>query len=89
MRFQQTIGSSISCSGVGLHSGQPVTMTLRPAPPNTGIVFVCKTGSDEVLLPASVTNKVPTELCTAISSNGRQVKTIEHVLAALAGMEID
>jgi UDP-3-O-[3-hydroxymyristoyl] N-acetylglucosamine deacetylase len=41
------------------------------------------------MLPAAVCNKVPTELCTAISVNGRQIKTIEHVLAALAGMEVD
>ena len=54
MRFQQTIGSSVSCSGVGLHSGQPVTLTLRPAPPNTGIVFRVPTGSEETLLPAAV-----------------------------------
>lgn len=89
MRFQQTIGSPVSCSGVGLHSGQPVTLTLRPAPPNTGIVFVYRNGSGETLLPAAVSNRVPTELCTAISVNGHQVKTIEHLLAALVGMEID
>ena len=89
MRFQQTIGSPVSCSGVGLHSGQPVTLTLRPAPPNTGIVFVYRNGSEETFLPAAVSNKVPTELCTAISVNGRQVKTIEHLLSALVGMEVD
>jgi UDP-3-O-[3-hydroxymyristoyl] N-acetylglucosamine deacetylase len=89
VRFQQTIGSPVSCSGVGLHSGHPVTLTLRPAPPNTGIVFVYRNGSQETLLPAAVSNKVPTELCTAISVNGHQVKTIEHRLAALAGMEVD
>ena len=89
VRFQQTIASTVSCSGVGLHSGHPVTLTLRPAPPNTGIVFVYRHGADETLLPATVSNKVPTELCTAISVNGRQVKTIEHLLAALVGMEVD
>jgi UDP-3-O-[3-hydroxymyristoyl] N-acetylglucosamine deacetylase len=89
VRFQQTIGSPVSCSGVGLHSGQPVTLTLRPAPPNTGIVFIYRKGSEETLLPAAVSNKVPTELCTAICVNGQQVKTIEHLLAALVGMEVD
>ncbi len=89
MRFQQTIGSPVSCSGVGLHSGHPVTMTLRPAPPNTGIIFVYRNGAGETMLPAAVVNKVPTELCTAISVNGQQIKTIEHLLAALAGMEVD
>jgi UDP-3-O-[3-hydroxymyristoyl] N-acetylglucosamine deacetylase len=89
VRFQQTIGSPVSCSGVGLHSGQPVTLTLRPAPPNTGIVFIYRHGSEETLIPASISNKVPTELCTAISVKGHQVKTIEHLLAALVGMEVD
>ncbi|MBA5861839.1 MAG: UDP-3-O-acyl-N-acetylglucosamine deacetylase [Nitrospira sp. CR1.1] len=89
VRFQQTIGSPVSCSGVGLHSGQPVTLTLRPAPPNTGIAFIYRRGSEETLISASITNKVPTELCTAISVNGHQVKTIEHLLAALVGMEVD
>lgn len=89
MRFQQTIGSVVSCSGVGLHSGQPVTLTLRPAPPNTGIVFVYRQGAEETLLPAAVSNRVPTELCTAVSVNGHQVKTIEHLMAALVGMEVD
>jgi len=89
VRFQQTIGSAVSCSGVGLHSGQPVTLTLRPAPPNTGIAFIYRHGSEETLIPASISNKVPTELCTAISVNGHQVKTIEHLIAALVGMEVD
>ena len=48
-----------------------------------------RNGSEETLLPAAVSNKVPTELCTAISVNGHQVKTIEHLLSALVGMEID
>lgn len=60
-----------------------------PSSPNTGIVFVYRNGSEETLLPAAVSNKVPTELCTAISVNGRQVKTIEHLLSALVGMEVD
>lgn len=89
MRFQQTIGSPVSCSGVGLHSGQPVTLTLRPAPPNTGIVFIYRRGPEDIFIPASISNKVPTELCTAISVKGQQVKTIEHLLAALVGMEVD
>ena len=89
MRYQQTIGSTVSCSGVGLHSGQPVRLTLRPSSCNTGITFVHKNGERETVLPASVANRVSTELCTAISTNGHQVKTIEHILAALAGLEVD
>ena len=79
----------MSCAGVGLHSGQPVTLTLRPAAANTGVVFVNRNGKDGASLAASVEHLVPTELCTAISGNGFQVKTIEHILAALAGLDID
>jgi UDP-3-O-[3-hydroxymyristoyl] N-acetylglucosamine deacetylase len=89
MRLQQTLANPVSCIGVGLHSGEPVTMTLRPAPPNTGVVFVNRNGHAGASLAASVDHLVPTELCTAISGNGFQVKTIEHVLAALAGLNVD
>ena len=89
MRVQQTLANAVSCAGVGLHSGQPVTLTLKPAPPSTGIVFVNRNGKDGASLAASIEHLVPTELCTAISGNGFQVKTIEHVLAALAGLDID
>jgi UDP-3-O-[3-hydroxymyristoyl] N-acetylglucosamine deacetylase len=74
---------------VGLHSGQPATITLRPAPANTGIVFVNRNGHAGASLPASIDYRVPTELCTAISGNGFQVKTIEHILAALTGLQVD
>jgi len=89
VRAQQTLANAVSCAGVGLHSGQPATLTLRPAQPNTGVVFVNRNGKDGASLAASVEHLVPTELCTAISGNGFQVKTIEHVLAALAGLDID
>jgi UDP-3-O-[3-hydroxymyristoyl] N-acetylglucosamine deacetylase len=89
VRNQQTLAAPITCSGVGLHSGQPVTITLRPAPSNTGVVFVNRNGHAGATLPASIEHRVPTELCTAISGNGFQVKTIEHVLSALSGLEVD
>jgi UDP-3-O-[3-hydroxymyristoyl] N-acetylglucosamine deacetylase len=66
-----------------------VTLTLRPAPTDTGVVFVNRNGHAGATLAASVDHLVPTELCTAISGNGFQVKTIEHVLAALAGLSVD
>jgi UDP-3-O-[3-hydroxymyristoyl] N-acetylglucosamine deacetylase len=66
-----------------------VTLTLRPAPADTGIVFVNRNGHAGATLSASVEHLVATELCTAISGNGFQVKTIEHVLAALAGLNVD
>jgi UDP-3-O-[3-hydroxymyristoyl] N-acetylglucosamine deacetylase len=66
-----------------------VKLTLRPAPIDTGIVFVNRNGHAGASLSATVKHLVPTELCTAISGNGFQVKTIEHVLAAIAGLHID
>jgi UDP-3-O-[3-hydroxymyristoyl] N-acetylglucosamine deacetylase len=89
VRSQQTLANIVSCTGVGLHSGQSVSLTLRPAPTNTGIVFINRNGKDGASLAASIKHVVPTELCTAISGNGFQVKTIEHVLAALAGLNVD
>lgn len=89
MRVQQTLANAVSCSGVGLHSGLPVTLTLRPAPADTGVVFVNRSGKGGASLAASVEHLVATELCTAISGNGFQVKTIEHILAALTGLDID
>lgn len=89
MRVQQTLANAVSCSGVGLHSGQPVTLTLRPAPADTGVVFVNRSGKGGDSLAASVEHLVATELCTALSGNGFQVRTIEHILAALTGLDID
>lgn len=89
MRNQQTLAAAVTCSGVGLHSGQSATITLRPAPPDTGVVFVSRHRDGETSLAASVQYRVPTELCTAISGNGLQVQTIEHLLAALSGLHID
>ena len=89
MRVQQTLANAVSCSGVGLHSGQPVTLTLRPAPADTGVVFVNRSSKGGASLAASVEHLVATELCTAISGNGFQVRTIEHILAALTGLDID
>ncbi len=89
MRNQQTLQQSISCVGVGLHSGQPVTMTLQPAPPNTGIVFLRQDAEQQVSIRATVKHLVPSELCTALQVNGTHIQTVEHLLSALAGTEID
>ena len=89
VRKQLTIARPIECSGVGLHSGQPVTLTLRPAPPGTGIVFIRHGEGKPVSLKASIANLMPSELCTAIHVNGTSVRTVEHMLAALVGLEID
>lgn len=89
MRNQQTLASAVTCSGVGLHSGQSASITLRPAPPDTGVVFVNRKLDVDTYLSASIEHRVPTELCTAVSGNGFHVQTIEHLLSALSGLHVD
>ncbi len=89
MRNQQTIAQSISCSGLGLHTGRSVAMTLTPAPPDTGIVFVRHQEDGSVSMGASIRNLLSTELCTTLGAQGALIKTVEHVLAALVGCEVD
>ncbi len=89
MRLQQTVAKNLSCIGVGLHTGEPVTLTLRPAPTDSGIVFVRHKGTEQVSFGASIQNLLPSDLCTAIGFNGSHIKTVEHILSALAGLEVD
>jgi UDP-3-O-[3-hydroxymyristoyl] N-acetylglucosamine deacetylase len=89
MRPQHTLAETIQCAGIGLHTGHPVTLTLRPAAPDTGLVFVRREAGQSVSVKAAVCNLIPTELCTAISVNGTSIQTIEHVLSALVGLEVD
>ncbi|HEX5793933.1 MAG TPA: UDP-3-O-acyl-N-acetylglucosamine deacetylase, partial [Rheinheimera sp.] len=87
---QRTIDKTVSSIGVGLHKGEKVTLTLRPAPDNTGIVF------RRVDLDPVVDFKVAPELvgdtvmCTClINDNGVRLSTTEHLMAAIAGLGID
>ena len=86
---QTTIGQSIECTGVGLHSGKTVRLGLRPAPENTGIVFLVKTshGIREISpRPEIVTD---TGLATTLGTGDARVSTVEHLLAAIRGLGID
>jgi UDP-3-O-[3-hydroxymyristoyl] N-acetylglucosamine deacetylase len=88
--FQNTLKNIISCTGVGLHSGAPVTMTLHPADPNTGIVFVLSHQGKIVEIPANWKHVIPSPLCTTLRhESGANVATIEHLLAAFQGCGID
>jgi UDP-3-O-[3-hydroxymyristoyl] N-acetylglucosamine deacetylase len=89
MRNQKTLAHPTSLSGIGLHSGQPATLTLHPAPADTGVVFYQKTTNAVHSCPAYIKHLRPMELCTTIGLNGFQIQTVEHVLSALAGLEID
>lgn len=86
---QRTLRSTVSCTGVGLHSGTPITLTLRPAPANSGIVFVRSDLEEPVEIPARAEFVVDTTMATTIAQGNVKVSTIEHLMAALAGMGID
>ena len=88
---QKTLKTAIACTGVGLHSGTRVRMALKPAAAGAGIVFrrtdVPSAASDVAALWSNV---VDTRLCTAIGNDaGTRIGTIEHLMAALAGAEVD
>lgn len=87
--FQQTIKEPITISGVGIHTGQSVIMTIKPAEPNTGFVFqrIDLPGSPKV--KADVDNVTETMRSTTLEANGAKVSTIEHLLASLVGTGID
>lgn len=86
---QRTPRKVIQATGVGLHSGEKVFLTLRPAPINTGIIFR-RTDLDPVVeIPASYDYVCDTTLCTSLQRNGVKVATVEHLLSALAGLGID
>lgn len=89
MLAQQTLRDAVSFSGIGLHSGNDVKMTFLPAPPNTGIRFrrVDLDGKPEV--EARIENVTQTNRSTTLAKGNVKVHTVEHVLATLAGYEID
>ena len=89
--YQTTLTSRVSLSGVGVHSGKPVSIHFNPADPDTGVVFA-KTGPDgqTVELRASVAEIGATDLCTVLGNMaGAHVATVEHLLAALFSLGID
>lgn len=89
MLKQRTLKSPVKASGVGLHSGVKVTMTLRPAPVNSGIVFRRVDLDPLVEIPASALLVGDTRLCSCLESQGVRVATVEHLMSALAGLGID
>lgn len=90
MAKQRTLKQSIKVTGVGLHSGNKVTLTLRPAAANTGVIY-CRTDlNPPVEFPANANLVRDTMLCTAlINDEGVRVSTVEHLNAALAALGID
>ncbi len=86
---QRTLKNIIKATGIGLHSGKKVYLTLRPAPENTGVVFSRLDLSPVVEIPAHAERVTNTCLSTGLSANGAEVSTVEHLLSALAGLGVD
>ena len=86
---QKTIKSPVSISGTGLHTGESATMTFNPAPENHGYKFRRVDLPGSPVIDADVDNVSDTSRGTTITQNGASVSTVEHVLAALVGLEID
>ncbi len=90
MLTQKTLKNKISFSGIGIHSGNKVKLTINPAAPNTGIVFRRVDLNKNNLIYPLYNNVVDTTLCTTISNNhGIKVSTIEHLMGAFYGIGID
>ena len=86
---QRTLKNVIRATGVGLHTGKKVYLTLRPAAPDTGIVFR-RTDLDPPLeIPARAEFVGDTSLSTSLSRDGKRIATVEHLLSAFAGLGID
>lgn len=87
---QRTIKQSVSVTGIGLHKGEKVTMTLRPAPANFGVVYRRVDVEPYVDIPARADAVGDTMLCTCLTNDdGHSISTIEHLSSALAGLGID
>jgi UDP-3-O-[3-hydroxymyristoyl] N-acetylglucosamine deacetylase len=90
MYFQQrTVAKPVKCSGVGVHSGKKVNLTIKPAPPNHGIKFIRTDLLDCPVISAHFNMVVDTSLATVIGFEGFIVSTIEHLMASFAGLSID
>ena len=86
---QRTIKKPVSLSGIGLHTGNPSTITFHPAPENYGFRFIRTDLEGNLEIPALVDYVTDIARGTTITCNGASVHTVEHVLAALVGLEID
>src|SRR6476660_8729550 len=89
MLRQRSLKSSVSASGVGLHTGQKVRLTLRPAPPDTGVVFRRIDLASPVDIPARADLVGETRLSSCLVKDGAKIYTVEHLMSALGGLGVD
>ena len=86
---QRTIKNTIKATGIGLHTGKKITLTLIPAPAGTGITFTRTDVEPSVEIKACPENVGDTTLSTTLIANDVKVSTVEHLLSAIAGLGID
>ena len=89
MIYQKTLRNLIRAKGVGLHTGEQVNLTIRPAPPDTGIIFRRVDLQPVVDIPARLENVADTRLSTALGRGDVRISTVEHLLSAFSGLGID
>ena len=89
MSKQRTLQETVIVSGVGLHTGADVKLTLHPAPENSGVVFKRVDLEGEPVLEADANYVTNTQRGTCLERNGVTIQTSEHVLAALVGLDVD
>ncbi|MBU1208994.1 MAG: UDP-3-O-acyl-N-acetylglucosamine deacetylase [Proteobacteria bacterium] len=89
MLYQTTVLNKVECSGIGLHTGIPCNLTIRPSVPDSGIVFIRKDLPQNVRIKAHIENVVDATLATTLGIDGVKVSTVEHLMAAFAGLGID
>jgi len=89
MLSQSTVLNTVSCSGIGLHTGIPCNLKIRPAAPDRGIVFIRQDLPEKVKIRAHIDNVVDATLATTLGQEGVKVSTVEHLMAAFAGLGID
>lgn len=87
MRSQRTIKNEVSFEGIGLHTGRHARVTLKPASRDTGIVFI--RSDKNTIIKANVASVIDTAFATTIGQDGAKIRTVEHMMAALAGLGID
>lgn len=87
--YQHTLNQAVSCNGVGLHSGNEINLTIKPAPENSGIHFFRTDLDDTIGIPAHMDKVVDTRLATTIADAKVMVSTTEHLMAALQGFGVD
>lgn len=89
MSFQKTLRQAVRARGVGLHTGVQATLRILPAEPDTGIVFLRRDLADPCPIPARIEHVCDGTLATTLEHRGQRVGTVEHLLAAFAGLGID